>query len=479
FATRHCTENGTWEYHLKQNGSWTNFSNCLKPTIDLTFHAAHGDRLRLLYTVGYSVSLGSLLVAVFIMLCCRRLHSKSNTLHINLFLAFILRAALSFLKDLLFVGNIGLAKDVRLGQDGIYEFVHDAPHWECRLLFTIFMYAVSACNMWIFAEALYLTMLVQRPLVTELLPLVSLVPWVIVKAIHENTFCWNLSRNPAYYWIYNGAGVSVVVINLFLFLNIFRKLFLKIRHSSELGASGKAKYRRLAKFILVLIPLFGIMYLVFYVVIPNNFVENSFNVAYLYLEMAYNSFQGFLLALLFCFLNEEVHSELKRVWYRRRYLMGDPTAFSRSFAASSYRAKTQTTTASARSHSPVFIASQGSKPKMAVHKMRTLSSSTQELDRPSPELLTASEKRRMRLKKAHSHDVEPVVEKEQGDELLRRAIIGNAAAVAAKRATMQKQCTVESTSSDLSPLTPLSPTDCFEEKFVFDRNRNTSSSEYL
>ncbi len=40
-------------------------------------------------------------------------------------------------------------------------------HWECKLLFTMFMYSVSACNVWIFVEALYLTMLVYRPLNTE------------------------------------------------------------------------------------------------------------------------------------------------------------------------------------------------------------------------------------------------------------------------------------------------------------------------
>ncbi|BFZ01132.1 hypothetical protein BsWGS_04171 [Bradybaena similaris] len=77
-------------------------------------------------------------------------------------------------------------------------------------------------------------------------------------------------------------------------------------------------HRKLAKFILVLIPLFGIMYVLMYVAVPSNFDESGFNVAYLYLEMGYNSFQGFLLALLFCFLNEEVHGELKRLWLRYR-----------------------------------------------------------------------------------------------------------------------------------------------------------------
>lgn len=53
---------------------------------------------------------------------CRRLKSKSNTLHINLFIAFILRAALSFMKEVLFVQNLGLGKNVRPGTSGLLEF---------------------------------------------------------------------------------------------------------------------------------------------------------------------------------------------------------------------------------------------------------------------------------------------------------------------------------------------------------------------
>ncbi|XP_059172440.1 secretin receptor-like [Physella acuta] len=360
FATKTCTENGTWWVNPDPvlNREWTNYSDCVKPSIDLSFHAAHGDKIRLLYTIGYSISLGALVVAVVIMLCCKRLHSKSNTLHINLFLTFILRAVISFLKDILFVGNVGLEKDVRRGADGILEFLHDASHWECKLVISVFMYSVNACNMWIFAEALYLTMLVYKPLTTERrgvrlyillgwsLSFVFIVPWVLVKALYENTFCWNIQHNPDYYWILRGSGVGVVVINFFLFLNIFRKLFLKLRHSSHLGASGKAKYRKLAKFILVLIPLFGIMYIVFYVAIPSNFEESDFNVAYLYLEMGYNSFQGFLLALLFCFLNEEVHGELRRAWHRHRSRRTEMSAMNKScnHFHSSYR----------RSHSTVL-----------------------------------------------------------------------------------------------------------------------------
>ncbi|KAL8571552.1 hypothetical protein ACOMHN_055671 [Nucella lapillus] len=552
-ATRYCTDNGTWFFNEDHNDTWTNYSQCLSPPIDLHFHAAHGDRLRLLYTVGYSVSLGTLLVAVIIMLCCKRLHSKSNTLHINLFLAFILRAVIAFLKDLLFVNSLGLPKDLKVTPQGILQFASDSLHWECKLLFTVFMYSVSACNIWILAEALYLSMLVHKPLHTErqgvrvyvvlgwTLPLLILIPWVIVKATNEDFFCWNIQENTYYYWIIRGPGVAVIVINFFLFLNIFRKLFLKIRHSSELGARYKAKYRKLAKFILVLIPLFGIMYMVFYVVVPSGFQDSSYNVAYLYLEMTYNSFQGFLLALLFCFLNEEVHGELKRVWYRHRYQKGDPTAFTRSFAFSSYRrAPTSTSSYSGPRyphcshpyshpthhhlppHCPTQLGVLLDFPATApntnttttttttanhVRKSRSRSSSSANLDaESSQELLTVSEKRRMRMKKARSHDPErqsttvgtrQASELNESDALLRLAIKGNALA---KRAAFRRQKTLESSSSStfdsdvtdavtsaLSVTSPLYDVTRFEaegieeeeeeqKRHTWDKNRNNNSN---
>ncbi|CAL1546690.1 unnamed protein product [Lymnaea stagnalis] len=389
-ASRTCTENGTWWVNTDplSNREWTNYSDCIKPSIDISFHAAHGYKLRLLYTIGYSFSIGALLVAIIIMLCSKRLHSKSNTLHINLFLTFILRAVISFLKDILFVENVGLEKDVRKVKDGTIEFTIDAPHWECKLIITIFMYSVNACNMWIFAEALYLTMLVYKPLITERrgvrlyvfigwsLSFIFIVPWVIVKALYENRFCWNIQHNPDYYWILRGSGVGVVVINFFLFLNIFRKLFLKLRHSSHLGASGKAKYRKLAKFILVLIPLFGIMYIVFYVAVPSNFEETDFNVAYLYLEMGYNSFQGFLLALLFCFLNEEVHGELRRAWHRHRSRRSEMSAINKScnHFHSSHR---KTNSSSSRGGHPNAKSSLTSGRRKELYRLRTFSVSSE------------------------------------------------------------------------------------------------------
>ena len=51
-----------------------------------------------------------------------RLKSKSNILHMNLFLAFILRACVSFLIKLLYVNNLGLQHDVTVKPDGRVVF---------------------------------------------------------------------------------------------------------------------------------------------------------------------------------------------------------------------------------------------------------------------------------------------------------------------------------------------------------------------
>ncbi|XP_041367181.1 secretin receptor-like [Gigantopelta aegis] len=352
-ATKYCSENGTWLYRTCmgptcKNDTWTNFTMCDRPNFDLQFHTVTAERLRLLYTIGYSISLAALIIAVTIMCCCRRLHCKSNSLHINLFIAFIMRALASFIKDLSFVGNVGFRFDVKYRSDGTLEFLQHGLHWECKLLFSVFNYTISASMMWIFIEGLYLHMLIYRTLSTErrgvkmyivlgwVLPIPFLVSWIIVKALLEDTYCWNIQIRSEYFWILKAPGVAVVLINFLFFLDIFRILFIRARANQR--HLGRSKYRKLAKFILVLMPLFGVMYIVFFVAFPTEFRHEEFNVAYLYIEMGYNSFQGFVLAVLFCFLNEEVHSELRRIWKRHKTRRTDILTFSKSYAGiSSYR----------------------------------------------------------------------------------------------------------------------------------------------
>ncbi|CAG5126963.1 unnamed protein product, partial [Candidula unifasciata] len=251
FAERQCTENGTWWFSRDHNYSWTNYSQCVIPPLDISSHAKQANNLILLYTVGYSVSLASLVVAVIIMLYWRHLRSKSTILHINLFIAFILRASVSFMKDRLFVGGLGLPRDVRVGQTGL-DFIQEGIHWECRTLFVLLMFAISASQTWVLMEGLYLYLMVHKTMIAEklgvmpyiylgwALPWTFLIPWIVIKARFENTFCWNLQENPAFFWILKGPWTAFVVINFVFFLDITRVL--TTRELNNQRHAGRSQY---------------------------------------------------------------------------------------------------------------------------------------------------------------------------------------------------------------------------------------------
>ncbi|GFR83500.1 parathyroid hormone/parathyroid hormone-related peptide receptor [Elysia marginata] len=125
-----------------------------------------------------------------------------------------------------------------------------------------------------------------------------------------------MQKKLAYFWIMKGPWTAIVVINFIFFLDIVRVLMMRVKDNRR--HAGRSQYRKFGKFVLVLIPLFGIMYIVLNVAFPSEVNADGYNVVYLYVEMGYNSFQGFILALLFCFLNEDVHSELRRSWHQHR-----------------------------------------------------------------------------------------------------------------------------------------------------------------
>ncbi|KAK3109042.1 hypothetical protein FSP39_021763, partial [Pinctada imbricata] len=268
-ASKRCMENGSWFFSFTFNKTWTDYTDCLPKD---SLMEEHLPRIRLMYNIGYGISLCTLVIAVFIMLCTRKLHSKSNTLHINLFLAFIFRASMSFLKETLFVNGIGLEKDLIQTPGQRIKFNEEGTHWECKLLYTVFIYTLSASLMWIFMEALYLYMLVYKTLFTErngvlmyiligwLGPLTFIIPWVVVRAKLEDEL-------------------------------------------------------KLAKFIVVLWPLFGITYIIF-----SFFSTNELNaerdVPLLYAEMFYNSFQ--------------VLMTFKKLWNRYAMRRKDSFVYTRS-----------------------------------------------------------------------------------------------------------------------------------------------------
>ncbi|XP_055084343.1 vasoactive intestinal polypeptide receptor 2-like [Periophthalmus magnuspinnatus] len=259
-----------------------------------------------LYTVGHSLSLLALTTGSAILCLCRRLHCTRNSIHLNLFLSFIFRAVAVLLKD-----QVLFSRDVQC-----------SPHGSlvgCRASLVILQYFVMANFSWLLVEGLYLHTLLlvifsdNRHLRAYLFigwgaPCVLVCVWALSRLYLEDTGCWETNDHPIPHWLINGPISLSVLVNFFLFIRIVRVLMQKLR-GADIGGHDQSQYRRLAKSTLLLIPLFGVHYIVF-VSLSESVAERS----KIFFDLALGSFQGLVVAILYCFLNSEVQMELRRTW---------------------------------------------------------------------------------------------------------------------------------------------------------------------
>ncbi|KAM9680422.1 vasoactive intestinal polypeptide receptor 1 isoform 2-T2 [Dama dama] len=138
--------------------------------------------------------------------------------------------------------------------------------------------------------------------------------WTIIRIHFEDYGCWD-TINSSLWWIIKAPILASILVNFILFIRIIGILVQKLR-PPDVGKSDSSPYSRLAKSTLLLIPLFGVHYIMF-AFFPDNFKAEVKMV----FELVVGSFQGFVVAILYCFLNGEVQAELRRKW-RRWHLQG-------------------------------------------------------------------------------------------------------------------------------------------------------------
>ncbi|XP_036822811.1 vasoactive intestinal polypeptide receptor 2-like isoform X1 [Oncorhynchus mykiss] len=261
--------------------------------------------VKTLYTLGHSLSLIALTTGSAILCVFRKLHCTRNYIHLNLFFSFILRAVAVLVKDDILFSRSNQCSELPslIG---------------CKASLVIFHYFIMANFFWLLVEGLYLHMLLivifseNRHFIVYLLigwgiPTVFVSAWAIARVYYEDTGCWEQNDNPIPMWVINvPIGISIMV-NFLLFISIIRILVQKLR-CPDVGGNDQSQYRRLAKSTLLLIPLFGIHYVVF-VSLNESMVDYK-----IFFDLAIGSFQGLVVVILYCFLNSEVQGELKRKW---------------------------------------------------------------------------------------------------------------------------------------------------------------------
>ncbi|XP_054846943.1 growth hormone-releasing hormone receptor [Eublepharis macularius] len=270
--------------------------------------------VKTIYTVGYSISTASLTIAVVVLIAFRRLRCHRNYIHIHLFLTFILKAIAIFIKDVVVFQTEGT------------DYCSFSTT-QCKISVVFSHYFMMTNFMWLLVEALYLNCLLlssfrhgRRYFWWLVLfgwgtPTFFTTVWILVKVHFEDTACWDINEDSPYWWLIKGPIIFSVAVNFVLFINIIRILLKKL-DPRQINFNNSSQYRRLSKSTLLLIPLFGTHYIIF------NFLPEGAHAHVgirFYLELCIGSFQGFLVAILYCFLNKEVQAEICRKWQGNTY----------------------------------------------------------------------------------------------------------------------------------------------------------------
>ncbi|CAL8285131.1 unnamed protein product [Merluccius merluccius] len=316
---RVCNSDGRW---LQEGGHvWRDMSQCQEEqevTSQERWYKELMESFRMLYTVGYSLSLSTLTMALVILLSFRKLYCTRNYIHANLFLSFILRAASVLVKDAMLERHWG--RQILQHADLRHMLSHQAAIG-CRAAQVVMQYCVLANHFWFFGEAVYLYSLLIgsvflhhnkcRPYVCLgwATPLLFVLPWGLVKLLKENQECWGLNQNLDYWWILRLPILLAALINLWIFMKILKVIRSKLRASNQ---NGYPDYKlRLAKATLALIPLFGIHEVVF-IFATDEQTTGILRYVKVFFTLFLHSFQGFLVSVLYCYTNKEVRSELQR-----------------------------------------------------------------------------------------------------------------------------------------------------------------------
>ncbi|CAG01110.1 unnamed protein product, partial [Tetraodon nigroviridis] len=306
----HQVQHGMVYQECKANGQWDTKKNTSECDSNEPSRPYYGH-IQIMYTVGYSLSLVALVLALGILIFFRKLHCMRNNIHMNLFASFIMRALSVLIKD------------------ALLDATNKTSHWSttvnnetmicCRIAFVMMQYSIMANSYWLLVEGIYLHNLLVITVFTERnyfkiylcigwgMPLLFLVPWVMAKYWYENHMCWELNTSMNIWWIIRSLILLAVVINFLIFIHIIKILVSKLRAHQMRYTDYKF---RLAKSTLTLIPLLGIHHMVFIFVTDESTLSTiGLRLTKLFIDLFFSSFQGLLVAILYCFVNKEV-SEL-------------------------------------------------------------------------------------------------------------------------------------------------------------------------
>ena len=331
FLTKICTEESIWEGFNKtgKHSGYTDFYTCLTPNVK--YHSEkYNSESQLIYEIVYYVELIGLIMSVlcissslFIFFYFKSLRCKRTKIHLNLLVTILIQSIIRlvfFLDRFIFQLN----KTKRLSLESQFMVYNKAI---CPILTTLLEY-MQTCNfMWMLNEGVYLNLLLSCPIFVNKfenalvkvfysigwgLPGAICISWAVALylTIGIDDICWFGYYEWKTYWIIQAPILGVIIINLFFLINVIRILVIKLKGNQK--TSDLIQIKKSAKAAFVLLPLLGITHAfeVYHEEIQNWTINLIFAITTAFL--VFN--QGVFISILYCFMNNEVKTVIKRHW---------------------------------------------------------------------------------------------------------------------------------------------------------------------
>ncbi|XP_057299606.1 adhesion G protein-coupled receptor L2-like isoform X2 [Hydractinia symbiolongicarpus] len=278
------------EYITCQCTHMTSFS-ILMQVKDFEIADKHVFALAVLTYVGCGVSVASCICLILIYVCLRRmLRIDRNVIHVNLSFAIAIANALFLSAD-----SATKKKDICLG------------------ISIGMLYFYLATFFWMFVEGVHVYLMMFKVFKSKKrMPIYLLIGWVFPAFITAGVslkyhslmtteeFCW-LSTEKGVIWAFVGPALFVIVVN-----TVILCMTLVASRRISVGDDGEPELKRIARLTLVLMPIFGISWVI------GVFAINEQTILFQYIFTAVNVFQGLFIFIGYGMMNNEVRREASR-----------------------------------------------------------------------------------------------------------------------------------------------------------------------
>ncbi|XP_072029966.1 corticotropin-releasing factor receptor 2-like isoform X2 [Amphiura filiformis] len=309
-AYKVCQLNGKWE-------NWTDYKECLNPPIpEYPDRPALESALSYVYLIGCALSLVLLAISLFIFCYFKSIQCTRISIHKHLVVSFMVRYTCMIVTLQAHSSN----PKSYLRAPGL-----------CRTVLVLLEYSCMANLFWMFVEGLYLTSRLSMAVFTSevnfkiylligwVSPVFAVVTWAVLMHYEEASSCWNNYLELPYIWIVRVPMLTAILLNSIFLINIIIILWTKLRANNTMET---AQMRKAVKAVAVLFPLLGLTNLVFlWAPSEPGVSEHIYSVINAVLQAS----QGIFVAVIYCFLNQEIRNVVKRKISSNRDMYGSTT----------------------------------------------------------------------------------------------------------------------------------------------------------